>query len=100
MDLPSHGDSPAMEGSITMECIAQQVYNTLQTNHLVVDTVLGHSFGGKVALEIMRMHNNNNLHQLPHTALILDISFSLHEIRHSSTFRMRFLHYELDGWSH
>lgn len=73
-----------MEGSITMECIAQQVYNTLQTNRLVVDTVLGHSFGGKVALEIMRMHSNNNLPQLPRTALILDISFSLHEIRHST----------------
>lgn len=84
MDLPSHGDSPAMEGSVTMERIAQRVYDTLQANRLVVDTVLGHSFGGKVALEIMRMHNNNHLPQLPRTALILYISFSLNEMRHSA----------------
>ena len=76
MDLPSHGDSPSMDGYIAMSTIADHVYSTLQHNHLVVDTILGHSFGGKVALELMRFHNQHNpqLSQLPQTALILDIS--------------------------
>ena len=76
MDLPSHGDSPSMDGYITMNTIADQVYSTLQNNHLAVDIILGHSFGGKVALELMRFHDQHISH-LPKTALILDISISL-----------------------
>ena len=62
-----------MNGYIAMSTIADHVYSTLQNNHLVVDTILGHSFGGKVALELMRFHNQHIPH-LPRTALILDIS--------------------------
>lgn len=56
MDLPSHGDSPACDGSMSMELIAQSVYTTLQNHHLQVDTIIGHSFGGKVVLEMMKQH--------------------------------------------
>ena len=93
MDLPSHGDSPSMGGYIAMNTIADHVYSTLQNNNLVVDTILGHSFGGKVALELMRFHNQH-LPNLPKTALILDISIPIfiHII-----YGKKFLHFALDG---
>ena len=73
MDLPSHGDSPACDGSVTMRAIAESVYTTLQNNHLSIDTILGHSFGGKVVLEYLRFFNESRP-SLPSRAIILDIS--------------------------
>ena len=53
-----------------MENIAKDVYETLAKNNLSIDAVVGHSFGGKVALEMMR-----NPSSTLKTAVILDISF-------------------------
>ena len=69
MDLRCHGDSPTLSTDNTMENIAKDVYETLAKNNLSIDAVVGHSFGGKVALEMMR--NPSTLK----TAVILDISF-------------------------
>ena len=71
MDLPSHGDSPTCDGSMSMELIAESVYATLQRHQLQVDTIIGHSFGGKVVLEMMKQHP---LEMLPTKAIVLDIS--------------------------
>ena len=73
MDLPSHGDSPACDGSVTMRAIAESIYTTLQNNHLSIDTILGHSFGGKVVLEYLRFFNEGRP-SLPSRAIVLDIS--------------------------
>ena len=75
MDLPSHGDSPACDGSMSMELIAQSVYSTLQNHQLQVDTIIGHSFGGKVVLEMMKQHPPG---ELPKKAVVLDISTVIH----------------------
>ena len=75
MDLPSHGDSPACDGSMSMELIAQSVYTTLQNHHLQVDTIIGHSFGGKVVLEMMKQHPPE---ELPKKAIVLDISMVIY----------------------
>ena len=74
VDLRYHGNSPAMPGENTMENIALDVYKTLQVNNISIDTIIGHSFGGKVALEYMRLYNKG-YSSLPKTAIILDISF-------------------------
>ena len=70
MDLRCHGDSPTQSTDDTMENIAKDVYETLAKNNLSIDAVVGHSFGGKVALEMMR-----NPASALKTAVILDISF-------------------------
>ena len=70
MDLRCHGDSPTLSTDNTMENIAKDVYETLAKNNLSIDAVVGHSFGGKVALEMMR-----NPSSALKTAVILDISF-------------------------
>ena len=70
MDLRCHGDSPTLSIDNTMENIAKDVYETLAKNKLSIDAVVGHSFGGKVALEMMR-----NPSSALKTAVILDISF-------------------------
>lgn len=74
MDLPSHGDSPVCDGSMTMELIAKSVYSTLQNHQLKVDTIIGHSFGGKVVLEMMKEHPQE---ELPKKAIVLDISMKM-----------------------
>ena len=53
MDMRCHGDSPFVDEPVTMRTFATDVYETLQKNHITIDTVVGHSFGGKVALEMM-----------------------------------------------
>ena len=73
MDLPSHGDSPACDGSVTMRAIAESVYTTLQNQHLAIDAILGHSYGGKVTMEYLRFFNEGRS-SLPSRAIILDIS--------------------------
>lgn len=73
MDLPSHGDSPAFDGSVTMRAIAESVYSTLQNQRLSIDAILGHSYGGKVTMEYLRFFNEDRL-SLPSRAIILDIS--------------------------
>ena len=70
MDLRCHGDSPTLSTDNTMENIAKDVYETLAKNNLSIDAVVGHSFGGKVVLEMMR-----NPSSTLKTAVILDISF-------------------------
>ena len=70
MDLRCHGDSPTITDSISMENIADDVYNTLSAYNIHIDVLVGHSFGGKVALEMLR-HTQQDL---PQTVLILDIS--------------------------
>ena len=90
MDMRCHGDSPFVDEPVTMRTFATDVYETLQKNHITIDTVVGHSFGGKVALEMMSMYSLG-LKGLPKTAIVLDISFiavmkgpfiSLHDWEH------------------
>lgn len=69
MDLRCHGDSPLVIKENTMENIAADVIATLEKNNLSVSTVVGHSFGGKVVLEMMK-HPPTSVK----TAIVLDIS--------------------------
>ena len=73
MDMRCHGDSPFVDEPVTMRTFATDVYETLQKNRITIDTVVGHSFGGKVALEMMSMYSLG-LKGLPKTAIVLDIS--------------------------
>lgn len=69
MDLRCHGDSPQIDIDNSMKDIAEDIYSTLQANNLSISTVVGHSFGGKIALEMMRCPPSSL-----HNAIILDIS--------------------------
>lgn len=62
--------------------LAMDVYETLTAHHIPIDTVVAHSFGGKVAMELMSLYSLN-LPSLPKTAIILDISaFSMNPFLH------------------
>lgn len=82
MDLRCHGDSPFVNEPATMRDFAMDVYETLTAHHIPIDTVVAHSFGGKVAMELMSLYSLN-LPSLPKTAIILDISaLSMHPSLH------------------
>jgi pimeloyl-ACP methyl ester carboxylesterase len=54
VDLRLHGDSRAFEPPHTVEACADDVKRLITHTGLSVDAVLGHSFGGKVALLYLR----------------------------------------------
>ncbi|PZR06588.1 MAG: hypothetical protein DI536_29975 [Archangium gephyra] len=56
MDLRAHGQSLGVEGADTVENAAADVAQTARTQSLPVEAVVGHSFGGKVALAIAAQH--------------------------------------------
>ena len=56
VDLPEHGDSLGQPGPATLESAAQALLALEQSIDLPVRGVLGHSFGGKVALRWLAEH--------------------------------------------
>ena len=62
VDLPHHGDSgPGAHGDTVMG-LAADLDDWLAASGIVVDAVLGHSFGGKVALAFAKNHHDQPLH--------------------------------------
>ncbi len=55
IDLRAHGDSQGVEGPDTLANCANDLEQTAQSLSLPVRAVVGHSFGGKVALEYARV---------------------------------------------
>ena len=56
VDLPGHGQSPVLEGSNTMDRMAQQVFKIVQEHHLNEVSLVGHSMGGYVALAFAKLY--------------------------------------------
>lgn len=56
MDLRAHGASLGVEGADTVESCARDVAQTARTLTLPVAAIVGHSFGGKVALAFAKEH--------------------------------------------
>jgi pimeloyl-ACP methyl ester carboxylesterase len=54
VDLPYHGGSGTGSHEVTVTGIAADVIGALRAKSIVPDALLGHSFGGKVALAMMR----------------------------------------------
>jgi pimeloyl-ACP methyl ester carboxylesterase len=54
VDLPYHGGSGTGSHDVTVTGIAADVIGALRAKSIVPDALLGHSFGGKVALAMMR----------------------------------------------
>ena len=59
MDLRGHGDSKGLEGPHTVEAAARDVLRTARADGLELGAVLGHSLGGKIALECLRLAASN-----------------------------------------
>ena len=55
IDLRAHGDSQGVEGADTVAACAADLEQTAQSLSLPVRAVVGHSFGGKVALAFARL---------------------------------------------
>lgn len=51
MDLPSHGRSPLLE-DMSLRSMAASVLRTMHEQHIVNPIVIGHSLGGKVAMQL------------------------------------------------
>ena len=54
MDLRGHGDSHDVEPFHTVDACARDVIDLVMELELDVELVIGHSFGGKIALEVAR----------------------------------------------
>lgn len=50
VDLPEHGESTGLEVEPTLDGAAEALHRLVETEGLLAEGVLGHSFGGKVAL--------------------------------------------------
>ena len=56
IDLRAHGDSLGLDGPDTIANAAQDVLQTSEQWSVPMHAVVGHSFGGKVALALARIH--------------------------------------------
>lgn len=61
VDLRAHGDSPALSAPHTLSACAADVRRLLQHLDVEPSVVVGHSFGGKVALELLRQSRDTPL---------------------------------------
>ncbi|MEM8499806.1 MAG: alpha/beta fold hydrolase [Pseudomonadota bacterium] len=52
MDLPSHGRSPLLE-DMSLRSMAASVLSTLHEHEIVDPIIIGHSLGGKVAMQLV-----------------------------------------------
>jgi esterase len=52
VDLPYHGDSPPGRHGDTVDGLAADVVDWMESERLSPDAILGHSYGGKVALAL------------------------------------------------
>jgi esterase len=55
IDAPAHGDSPTCS-PLTIATMAEQVVQFINDNNLSGCSLLGHSLGGKIAMEVALMH--------------------------------------------
>lgn len=80
VDLPNHGRSPHSEGA-TLASMAAQLSQWLQERGLASARLLGHSLGGKVAMELA-LSQPEKVERL----LVMDIAPSAYKNRHQSVF--------------
>lgn len=62
VDLPYHGDSPAARHGDSVAGLATDLDDWLRGEGIVADAVLGHSYGGKVALALAAMRREPPIH--------------------------------------
>lgn len=56
LDMPNHGRSPWVDGVMTYPCMAGQVAAFMDGQGLKSATILGHSMGGKAAMQLALNH--------------------------------------------
>ena len=61
VDLPHHGDSPAGTHGDTVRGLAADVIDWMSSTGVMADAILGHSYGGKVALAIAAQTSDRRL---------------------------------------
>ena len=61
IDLPHHGDSPAGTHGDTVRGLAADVSNWMTSERIAANAILGHSYGGKVALAIAAQTTDTRL---------------------------------------
>ncbi len=59
VDLRNHGDSPAFDSQNTLQSCAEDLESVAAQSGFAPDMVIGHSFGGKVALEWARLNQDS-----------------------------------------
>jgi len=69
VDLPYHGESPPARHGDSVDGLARDLHDWLTDTGLVPDVVLGHSYGGKVALALAA----NSALSTPNSALSSDV---------------------------
>ncbi len=69
IDLPNHGASPRIDGFFNYEIMAQSVLNFMEEQWIHQSHIIGHSMGGKVAMQIA-LNNPDTVNKLA----LIDIS--------------------------
>ncbi len=64
LDLRGHGRSPKGSAGPSLEAVARDVVELAQRADLPFGAILGHSFGGKIALEVARLRGLASLEHL------------------------------------
>ncbi len=54
MDLPGHGETPALTGAVSIDTLSDAVTSFLDANDLAGVDVVGNSMGGRLVLELAR----------------------------------------------
>lgn len=78
VDLRNHGRSPHLE-EMNYEVMAEDVWSFMQENHIYEATVLGHSMGGKVAMQLA-MHEPDYIQKL----IVVDIAPKAYRPHHQT----------------
>lgn len=79
IDLPGHGKSPSLP-QLSIEAMADAVFNEIHTIGITECHLLGHSLGGKVAMSLAGRHTSLKLLSL----CIVDIAPKLYPPHHDS----------------
>lgn len=82
LDLRGHGHSPSQQAPHTFEACVQDVHNTLSPSVVVPSLVMGHSWGGRIALQYIHSllgENNETQQQLPELWLLDTVPGQAHD---------------------
>lgn len=78
IDLPDHGKSPHSK-SFSFDTWAQQIIDTLATNHISNANIIAHSLGGKVAMRVASLQPS-----LVNKLIVMDIAPVRYAPRHEN----------------
>ena len=79
LDLRGHGRSPSLEGPHTFDACVQDVHRTLDSHNAQPSLVMGHSWGGRIALQYVHSLLEDREDELPALWLLDTVPGQAHD---------------------